>query len=250
MQIQIRLYAELNDFLPTDKRQSTFLRDIREPTSVKDLLEGAGVPHPEIALVLVDGEPQTFDSLIDRDCRVSAYPHFHGFELTGLPVSQPELPEEPRFVLDVHLGKLARYLRLLGFDASYNNAADDDALVERASRDERILLTRDRGLLMRRAVTLGYFVRKDDPRKQVAEVVRRFDLANCLEPFTRCMNCNGRLASVDKASIEHQLEPGTCRHFDHFWRCRDCRQIYWQGSHCKQLERMIIAVRSGSSIEQ
>jgi uncharacterized protein len=231
----IRVYAELNDFLSSKQRQTQFVREIRFPTSVKDLLEGAGIPHPEIALILVDDERRSFDYLVDRDCRVAAYPRFHTLSTRETGTLQPKVPPVPGFVLDVHLGRLARYLRLLGFDTLYDNAADDNTLVDRSCDGERILLTRDRGLLMRREVVHGYYVRENEPRKQLAETVRRFKLAAVAQPFTRCMNCNGRLSDVEKVDVEQDLEPGTRRHFDRFWRCQECGNIYWEGSHFERL---------------
>lgn len=237
--IQIRVYAELNDFLPPGRRQRAFERRISSRTSLKDLLEGVGVPHPEIGAVLVNGEPRTFDFLMEAESRVAAYPWFRSILTTGLPDLRPALVAPPRFLLDVHLGRLARYLRLLGFDVRYDNAADDDQLIARLRGSDRILLTRDRELLMRRSVVWGYYLREVDPQRQLAEVVRRFDLAAHAEPFTRCLSCNGKLVEVEKADIQDRLEPGTRRHFDRFWQCRECGNLYWEGSHFQRLAQLV-----------
>lgn len=237
--VEIRVYAELNDFLPPERRQVSFARRIRVPTSVKDLLEGAGIPHPEIGVVLIDEMPVGFDALVERSCRVAAYPSFRHLEVPELPLLRPRGPAPTRFVLDVHLGRLARYLRLLGFDTSYDRSADDDRLV-RASRGEgRILLTRDRELLMRAAVDHGYFIRSEDPWRQIVDVARRYDLAGRMDPFTRCLNCNDLLYAIDKAEIEHRLEPGTRRYYDLFWECRSCGNLYWRGSHYQRLRELV-----------
>jgi uncharacterized protein len=243
IQVDIRVYATLNDFLPQEQQQRPFTRRIPSPTSVKDLLEGAGVPHPEVGAVLIDDEPAIFERLIEHDCRVAAYPEFMTLQPTELPALRPALAHPPRFLLDVHLGRLARYLRMLGFDTHYNNAVGDDALVEIAAKDERVLLTRDRELLMRRAVTWGCFIRHDEPWHQLGEVVRRYKLAAQAQPLTRCMTCNGLLDQVAKAEVEDRLEPITRRHFDEFWQCGECGNVYWQGSHYARLQRLIAQIR-------
>jgi uncharacterized protein len=237
--VQIRVYGELNDFLPPVQRQVPFLRRIPHPTSVKDLLEGVGVPHPEIAAVLVDDASEDFGFLVERDCRVTAFPLFRQIVSDDLVPLRPARPDEPRFVIDVHLGRLARYLRLLGIDAHYDTVVGDDRIIGLAHEKRRILLTRDRELLMRKAVIWGYFVRKNDPREQFIEVVKRFDLSSVAKPYSRCMNCNGLLAPVNKADVEDRLEPNTRQHFERFWQCQTCGNVYWRGSHYERLERLV-----------
>jgi uncharacterized protein len=239
IEVELRAYAELNDFLPRSFREPPFVRRIPEPTSVKDLLEGAGIPHTEIGAILVDGIPVTFEVSINAPCRVVAFPAFRNLAPSELPALRPELPHVPRFVVDTHLGRLARYMRLLGFDTLYVNAAGDAWLVELARREGRVVLTRDRGLLMRKAVIWGCFVRHDDPQNQLSEVARRFDLFDHIEPFQRCLVCNGLIAPVDKADVEHELQPATRRHFDRFWQCGDCGRVYWQGTHYDRLTHLI-----------
>lgn len=240
--VEIRVYAPLNDFLPPQRRQVSFGRRIRVPTSVKDLLEGVGIPHPEIAAVLIDEAPVGFDALVDRPCRVAAYPSFFHLDVPELPELRPPEPDPPQFVLDVHLGRLARYLRLLGFDTRYDRSADDDGLVQVSRGEGRILLTRDREMLMRAAVDHGHFIRSDDPWRQILDVARRYDLAGWIDPFTRCLKCNDLIYPIDKAEIEHRLEPGTRRHFDRFWECRSCGNLYWRGSHYQRLRGLVAEI--------
>jgi uncharacterized protein with PIN domain len=144
-----------------------------------------------------------------------------------------------RFVLDVHLGRLARYLRLLGFDASWKKDATDEELVAIATREERILLTRDRELLKRRSVAQGYFVRETVRRRQILEVLRWFDLFDAIEPFRRCLECNGPLDPVAKVEVEDRLPPRTRRDYEEFQQCRDCHRIYWKGSHYDALRSVV-----------
>jgi uncharacterized protein with PIN domain len=177
--------------------------------------------------------------------RVAIYPVFEAFDIAGVTRVRPRPLRVTRFVLDIHLGKLARLLRLLGFDARYTNDADDAALAAISRDEHRILLTRDRGLLKRRAVSHGYLVRSDNPRTQVREVVGRFHVAGQARPFTRCLRCNGLLEDVPRAAVLDQLEPLTRQHYDEFQRCRECGHVYWRGSHHARLERIAADALAG-----
>lgn len=210
--------------------------------TVKHLIEMLGVPHPEVDLILVNGQSVDFDYLVRGGDRVSVYPVFESVDIRGISKVRPEPLRSPRFVLDNHLGRLAGYLRLLGFDCLYRNDYQDRELAEISARQERILLTRDRGLLKRKIVTRGYLVRSDQPLKQAEEIIRRFDLASSVRPFTRCSRCNGRLISVEKSEVFDQLEPLTKKHYNQFTRCKECGQVYWRGSHFQKLEEKILAL--------
>jgi hypothetical protein len=144
-----------------------------------------------------------------------------------------------RFVLDIHLGKLATSLRLLGFDTLYRNDYEDEELAQISSSQARILLTRDKGLLMRSLVTHGYYVRSTQPQQQIVEVLRRFDLFKLVSPFQRCLRCNGLLESVAKESIIDQIPETVQLQTHEFHRCQDCAQIYWKGSHYERLQQFI-----------
>ncbi len=239
MQATLRFYAELNFFLPAARRQVTFDLPVAEHQSVKDLIESLGVPHTEVDLILVNGEPVDFTTPVHDGDRISVYPVFESFDITPLLRVREEPLREPRFVLDQHLGRLAGYLRTLGFDTLYRNNYDDPELAETSDREGRTLLTRDRGLLKRRRVTHGYYVRSTDPRQQVSEVVRRFDLYRLIDPFRRCVHCNARLESVDKADVADRLQPRTLEYYDEFQRCTGCGRVYWKGSHTVHMQQII-----------
>jgi uncharacterized protein len=229
VRIRVRAYAELADLAGDAELEVPFGR----PRSVKDLVESVGIPHPEIALLLVDGREVGFEHLLRGGERVAAYPPFH--DLAPTTSLWPEPPEPRRFVLDVHLGTLARRLRMLGFDTWYRTHADDAELAEVAVTEGRILLTRDLQLLMRRVIVHGYCPRSDDPDQQTLEVTRRYGLAERRVPLTRCIRCNGDLADVDKAEVSEVLPPRTRAAFDRFARCDDCGQVYWPGSHLEAM---------------
>jgi uncharacterized protein len=235
MHVEVRAYAELVDLLGATTTEVA----VGEPRSVKDLVESVGLPHPEIDLLLVDDEPVGFDHLVRGGERVAVYPPLHTLRADPEVSLWPTPPEPRRFVLDVHLGTLARRLRLLGFDAWYATDADDAQLAEVAVAQQRILLTRDRGLLMRRAVVHGYCPRSDDPEEQAQEVSHRYGLAERARPLSRCVRCNGVLVPVDREQVLDLLPPRTRREFDRFAQCLDCHQVYWPGSHVDAVEDFV-----------
>ena len=239
LQVSIRFYGELGDFLPPDRRQVAFTHTLKERASIKDVIEALGVPHTEVDLLLVNGESVDFSYLVHDGDRISVYPVFTSIDLTPLPRVGPQPLPEPRFVLDTHLGKLAAYLRMLGFDTLYRNDYHDNELAELSSREGRMLLTRDRGLLKRRVVTHGYHVWETDPERQLVEVVRRFDLLRTIAPFRRCMHCNGLLEPVRKEVIPDRLLPKTRQYYDEFSVCQSCGRIYWKGSHYERMQQLI-----------
>jgi uncharacterized protein with PIN domain len=200
------------------------------------------VPHPEIGLILIDGDSVGFEQRVPLNSRVSVYPHFSAFDVAELSRVLPPPLEDIRFVLDVHLGKLATYLRLLGFDALYRNDATDDALARLAAEEQRILLSNDRGLLKRGVVTYGAMVREQDPRRQLLEVLRRFQLFDRARPLTRCPRCNGVLEPVAKRQVESELPHYTRLKYSQFSRCLRCRQVYWKGAHHGGLRSLLASV--------
>jgi uncharacterized protein with PIN domain len=230
----LRFYADLNDFLVYRQRQESFPHAFTDRVSIKDMVESLGVPHTEIDLLLVNGQPVDFDYLVQDGDRISVYPHFAALDVSGVTRVRPR-PPEPRFVLDVHLGKLATYLRLLGFDTLFPENYDDANLARISEEEGRIMLTRDRGLLKRSNVTHGYCLRSTNSQEQLVEVLRRYDLADATHPFTRCLRCNGVLDPVSKATIADRLKSNTHRYYDEFRQCRDCGQVYWKGTHYQRL---------------
>jgi len=227
-----RFFGRLNDFLSRNLREQNIPIEFRGRQSVKHLAESLGVPHPEIGRVKVNGREESLNIITrDRDF----------VELDPIPNGYPG---EPRFVLDNHLGRLTAYLRMLGFDCLYWNDADDMQLAEVAYHEGRILLSRDRRLLMRRSVTEGYCLRSLDSFEQLLEVIQRFDLAHRLQPFHRCLRCNHILEPVSKEAVLDRLEPLTKQYFDEFHICPACGQIYWKGSHFEQMQKLVEQVAS------
>ena len=240
----LRFYGELTEFLATESRIATV--DVAEAPSVKDRIEACGVPHTEVDLILVDGEPVDFGYQLQAGDWVSVYPVFRTLDIDG--GLRPE-PPVGRFVVDINLGRLAKYLRLLGLDAVSDGTLDDGDLAEISAVENRILLTKDRNLLKRSIVVHGYFVRAIRPRAQLIEVVSRFDLGESIRPFARCMECNGVIEPVAKAEIAHLLQPLTKAHYDDFRRCPGCGRIFWKGSHHQRLTAIVDEVRRSLTAE-
>lgn len=235
-----RFYAGLNDFLPPPRQQNSFSYAFWGRPAVKDPIEAIGVPHPEVHLIIVNGEPVDFTYPLDDGDRVSVYPRF-----TSLPVDadqsvHPGPPETHRFILDTHLGRLARYLRMMGLDVVHSDEDPGDAALARRARDEnRILLTRDAGLLRRGSIDRGYFVRATNPERQLAEVIHRFPVRDQLAPFSRCMACNTLLEAAVPAAVRDRVPPQVAEEYDRFKVCPSCEKVFWEGSHVQRMQRLI-----------
>jgi len=242
--VNVRAYAELNDFLSPESRGLTVRRPFRSHQTVKDVLEAMGIPHTEIDLILVNGNAVEFAHRPTAGDRIAVYPVFEALDIAPTARLRSVPLRDPRFVIDVNLGRLARLLRVLGFDVWWSSGADDHTLADISLGQQRILLTRDRALLKRRAITHGLFVRSDDPEEQTLEVIRRLDLRQRLAPFTRCVRCNGMLVRVAKDEVIDHLEPLTRRYYDDFSRCAECGRIYWPGSHHARLVSLVEGLRN------
>ena len=225
--------------MPSELHKTAFLKEFSGTPSVKDTIEAIGVPHTEVDLILVDGVSVDFSHLLKGGERVSVYPAFERLDITPVTRLRPTPLRDPRFVLDVHLGKLARYLRLIGLDSLYRNDYSDERIVRLSVNEHRTILTRDRGILKRSAVTHGYWLRHTNPREQLAEVVRVFDLWNRIKPFCRCIACNGKLRRADQESVLEKIPPRTARDFERFSQCEACGRVYWRGSHYGRLARLV-----------
>jgi uncharacterized protein with PIN domain len=227
--------GRLSDFLTRDQRGQAIRVEFRGRQSIKHLAESLGVPHPEIGQIQVNGQVEMLGAIAQDDDRVELQPIRDG------------CPIPPRFLLDNHLGRLTAYLRMLGFDCLYEIDSDDNELAEILQGDERILLSRDRRLLMRKVVTHGYCPRSLDPLEQLREVIQRFDLIQQIVPFHRCLRCNHPLEAVSKEAVLDRLEPLTKLYFDEFQICPACKQIYWKGSHFERMQSLIEQMKGEQS---
>jgi uncharacterized protein with PIN domain len=234
-----RFYEELNDFLPPEKRKRLFLYSFNGNPSVKDAVEALGIPHVEVDLILVNSLSVDFSYKLKNEDKVSVYPVFESFNIASV----THLREKPlrvlKFVSDVHLGKLTKYLRLCGFDTYYRTDFNDQEIINLAFTDKRVILARDKGLLKNKKVTYGYWIRSQNPWEQIKEIFIRFDLKKQITLFTRCMECNGLLKDIAKEEILNRLLPKTQLYYHEFKICSDCERIYWNGSHYESMKRYI-----------
>lgn len=234
-----RFYEELNDFLPTARRKQSFSYHFKGNPSIKDLIESLGVPHTEVDMILVNGKSVDFSWKPSDKDQISVYPVFESLDITQVTHLRNRPLRIVRFICDVHLGKLTKYLRLLGFDTYFDKNINDNEIITISLSEKRIILTRDRQMLKNNRITHGCWIRSTDPRAQIREVMARFDLLNQLKPFTRCMECNGILQDVSKEEISENLPPRTRRYYREFWKCQACGNIYWEGSHYVNMKKQI-----------
>lgn len=244
--VYVRFYEELNDFLSKAQRYSTIEHSFHVSSSVKDMIEGLGIPHPEVDLIIVNGESVDFTYRIADGDRISVYPMFESLDISPAMKVRSKPLRETRFSVDANLGRLARYLRLLGFDTRYDPGMPDAELATGSQSEGRVLLTRDVGLLKRRTITHGYYVRASDPKVQVVEVLTRFELARATRPFSRCTLCNGDLVPVDKKDVADRVPAGSLRRFEDFRSCSGCGRVYWEGSHMERASDFIDEVLRAS----
>ena len=237
-----RFYEELNDFLPSWRKKVPFTVEFKGNPAVKDSIEALGVPHTEVDLILSNGVSVPFSYHMQDGDMVSVYPVFESIDITSATRLRAEPLREMKFIADVHLGKLARYLRLLGFDCNYNKDYTCSEITAIAQKENYVILTRNISLLKIKSVSRGYWIQSQYPVEQASEVIKRFDLAAKVRPFSRCMVCNGIVNIIDKESVKSELEPETSRYYHEFYRCISCKRIYWKGSHTIKLLSLISTI--------
>jgi len=241
-QAEFRFYEELNDFLPVHKRKKTNPYAFNGHPAIKDPIEAQGIPHTEVDLIVVNGASVGFEYQLQSGDRVAVYPVFESLDISPIVKLRDAPLRRTAFILDVHLGKLARLLRLLGFDVLYRNDYDDPEIIRIALREHRIILTRDRRMLCIGAVTHGHCLHSGNPQQQARDVLKRFDLIGQVKYFRRCPNCNGFVQPVDKSVILDLLEPLTRKYYSEFFQCQQCLQIYWKGSHYDRIVEKLDAI--------
>ncbi|HEY5673200.1 MAG TPA: Mut7-C RNAse domain-containing protein [Malonomonas sp.] len=238
-QADFRFFGRLATLLAGAAEEAVINYRFRGRPAVKDAIEALGLPHTEVDQILVAGQSVAFDYRLQADDRVEVFPVGASVARVGAVHLSPPLPDQPKFILDVHLGKLARRLRMLGFDCRYRNDYTDPQIIELALAEGLIILTRDRGILKHARVRQGCLVGSDKVEEQVIEVLERYQLSRKILPLYRCPGCNGLLQAVAKEKIVHRLRPKTARYYQTFRQCRNCQQLYWQGAHYVKIDRWI-----------
>ena len=242
--ISFRCYAELNDFLPCERKQRNFALSLKTPVTVSEGIELLGIPLSEVDLVMVNSQPVERSHRLYQNDYVSIYPTFETFDISSLKTTQKQALRITRFILDAHLGKLARYLRMLGFDTLYKNDYGDLEIVEIAKEQKRIILSRDKLLLKSPGVNHGYYVRATEKHNQLIKVVEKFELYSQFKSFTRCMTCNTVLQSKSKEAIGKLIDPDIYSCFDEFFFCPVCNKVFWKGSHFERMEGLVLSIIS------
>ena len=237
--MKIRFYSELNDFLPEKKQYVLLQLELKRQSSIKDIIESMGIPHTEVDLIIINGISVDFSYIAKNEDFISVYPKFESLDIRSILKIRKKPLRRIKFVLDQHLGKLTRYLRMYGCDSLYKNDFSDVELSDISSSASRIVLTRDVGLLKRSKVTHGYWVRSTIPREQLIEIIQRFDLKNECNLLSRCIICNGIITDVNKEEIIDQIPTKTALYYKTFYRCTKCKKIYWRGSHYENMEKFI-----------
>ncbi|HNW57709.1 MAG TPA: Mut7-C RNAse domain-containing protein [Bacteroidales bacterium] len=239
-----RFYEELNDFLPAEKRKKLLPYTFRGNPSVKDAIEAMRVPHVEVDLILVNDLSVDFSYKLKDADSVAVYPVFESFDITSVSHLREKPLRNLKFITDVHLGKLTKYLRLCGFDTFFNINLNDKEIIEIAASEKRIILTRDIGLLKNKNVKHGHWIRSQYPFEQLKDLFTRLQLKNQVSLFSRCSVCNGLLSNVEKEEIMSRLLPKTRQYYDEFKKCDVCDRIYWKGSHylsmIKHIESLMV----------
>jgi len=244
-----RFYEELNFFLPKENQKQDFEVEFKGHPAIKDTIEAIGVPHTEVEVILVNGHSAGFEYQLQHGDRVSVYPMFESLDVSPIIKLRDKPLRDPKFICDVHLGKLATILRLLGFDTIYRNDLEDKEIIDIATKEQRIILTCDRGILKHSIVTHGTCLHSRQAMEQASEVIRRFDLAGLANPFSRCTVCNGRIEPVEKEKIAERLLPKVRENYHEFRRCTKCQRIYWQGSHFEKIRGKLNQLLDDSSID-
>jgi uncharacterized protein len=234
-----RFYEELNHFLAPERRGHEFDCLCARAATTKHMIEALGVPHTEVELVLVNGESVGFERVLDEGDRVAVYPKFEALDVTPLLRVREQPLRKTSFVADAHLGGLAHLLRMIGFDTLYDNHIHDDEIERLAHAQGRVVLTRDRDLLKRRAISHGCYVRALRSEAQLREVFDRLDLARSARPFTRCLSCNALLRAIEKTRIVSRLPPRVRECYSRFSVCEGCDRVFWEGTHWRCMRELV-----------
>ena len=235
----LRFYEELNEFLTADRRKRESILSFVAPVPVRHLIETLGVPHTEVEVILINGESVGLEHPVTDGDRVSVYPMFEALDVTPLLRLRQRPLRDPRFLADAHLGRLAGYLRMLGFDTRLGRGETDRQLVDQSVAQARIMLTRDRSLLMHRALTHGCYIRQRRPREQLGALLRRLDLCRQIRPFSRCIRCNELLDPVPREALVASIPEGVMARHNDFLRCPGCDRVFWKGTHYRRMQQLI-----------
>lgn len=239
IQVSFRFYEELNNYLPEEMQKVWVENRIETQASIGEIIQSLGIPLDDIDLILVNQQSKGFEYFLHDGDRISIYPVFESFDISEMNRLRERLLRNPKFICDVHLGRLCKYLRMLGWDTLYSNEYTPEEMIERSLQEKRILLSRSIHLIRHQGLTHAWWVRSSNPLEQLNDLVTRLDLSKQADPLTRCLNCNSMLVEVNKMEIMDRLEDRTAKYYSEFFVCRTCDQIYWKGSHYESMVKFI-----------
>ncbi len=234
--VYIRLYGNLINLSKIKEKNFTF--EFTVSTSVKDIVESLGIPHTEVSLVLVDDKSVGWNFNPSNNSRISYYPFFYAIDISKISKVYYKV-EKLKFICDVHLGRLSKYLRMLGFDCYYKNDLSDEDIIQLSLREKRIILTMDRGILKNKKVTYGLLIRSKDIFEQTKEAVDRFNLYSKIKPLTRCLECNKKLKKISRKTASKTFPYLKDKYYKEFYLCPACNKIYYKGSHYERMKKIL-----------
>ncbi len=230
-----RFYEELNEYLPQEKRKFWFEYPLSGAISIQEVFNSMEIPADEIDLILANEQSKGLDYLLHDGDRISVYPVFELFDISGVSRVRGKPLRNPKFICDVHLGRLCKYLRMLGWDTLYSNQYTPDEIIAISRHEKQIILSRSYQLTRHKEVTHSYWIWSPDPLEQIKDLINKLDLSKLADPLTRCLNCNHRIVPVEKQEILHRLQAQTAKYFNEFFSCPSCDQVFWKGSHYENM---------------
>ncbi|MGB2929226.1 MAG: Mut7-C RNAse domain-containing protein [Desulfobacterales bacterium] len=234
-----RFYEELNDFLPKHRRKTDFEAKFKGKRSIKDMIEALGVPHTEIDLILVNGNSVDFNYILQDEDRVSVYPVFESLNITDVTLLRKIPLRRNKFIADINLGDIVKYMRVLGLDLYYNPLLSTREIIEISKRENRVILTKSRKLLKFKDVSHGIFIRPGTTTEQIRRIIYYLDIKDKIKPFSRCLRCNTLLDIVLKEKILDRIPSKTKEFCDEYVQCQSCDKIYWKGTHFINMKKAV-----------
>ena len=234
-----RFYEELNDFLPKHRRKTDFEAKFKGKRSIKDMIEALGVPHTEIDLILVNGNSVDFNYILQDEDRVSVYPVFESLNITDVTLLRKIPLRRNKFIADINLGDIVKYMRVLGLDLYYDPLLSTREIIEISKRENRVILTKSRKLLKFKDVSHGIFICPGTTTEQIRRIIDYLDIKDNIKPFSRCLGCNTRLDIVLKEKILDRIPPKTKEFCNEYVQCQSCDKIYWKGTHFINMQKVV-----------
>ncbi|MBU0999715.1 Mut7-C ubiquitin/RNAse domain-containing protein [Patescibacteria group bacterium] len=234
-----RFYEELNDFLLKHIRKVDFEVEFKGQRSIKDMVEALGVPHTEIDLILANGKSVDFSYILQDGDRISVYPVFESLNIANITRLREVPLRKTRFIADVNLDDIVKYMRLLGFDVYCESTLSDKEIIEISKGENRIILTKSKKLLKFREVSHGIFIRPGTTAEQVKRIIDHLNIKDQVRPFSRCLRCNSLIEPVSKNEIMDRIPPRTKTFCDEYSQCKSCDKVYWDGTHFINMKKVI-----------